>query len=130
MRIVAQRLLVAEATNRNSADAHLHEAVRVCEKLRIVMVRLIGLDGYAALLRRALALARTEVPELERVTVGSDCCMHGLEDLATDTTSGGIHGPTVVTAHLLGLLATFLGEPLTLQLVRDCWPAATLDDKP
>ncbi len=130
MRIVAQRLLVAEATNRNSADAHLHEAVRVCEKLRIAMVRLIGLDGYAALLRRALALARVEVPELERVTVGSDGCMHGLEDLATDNTSGGIQAPTVVTAHLLGLLATFLGEALTLRLVRECWPAATLDDNP
>ncbi len=29
-------------------------------------------------------------------------------------------------AHLVGLLVTFIGEPLTLTLVRDAWPGATL----
>ena len=33
----------------------------------------------------------------------------------------------VLVAHLLELLVTFIGAPLTLHLVRDKWPDATLD---
>ena len=29
-------------------------------------------------------------------------------------------------AQLLGLLVTFIGEPLTLRLVRDAWPNASV----
>jgi hypothetical protein len=29
-------------------------------------------------------------------------------------------------AQLLGLLVTFIGEPLTLRLVRDAWPDAPI----
>ena len=128
MRNLARRLLVVEATNQIVADAHVHEAVRVCEKLRISLIRLAGVDGFAALLRRALALARAEVPALERVTVNPDCSMEGLEDLAADAAGGGADAPAAITAHLLGLLVTFVGEPLTLRLVREAWPDASLDD--
>ena len=38
------------------------------------------------------------------------------------------HGPTLafkdVALQLLGLLLTFIGEPMTLRLVRDAWPDA------
>ncbi|HVK09314.1 MAG TPA: hypothetical protein VM597_11100, partial [Gemmataceae bacterium] len=34
----------------------------------------------------------------------------------------GSEGGVEVVAHLLGLLVTFIGEPLTLRLVRDAWP--------
>jgi hypothetical protein len=128
MRNLAQRLLVIEAANQSATDAHVHEAVRVCEKLRISLIRLCGSDGFASLLRRSLALARTEVPALQRVTVNPDCSMEGLEELAANGTDGGIHGPGAITAHLLGLLATFIGEPLTLRLVREAWPDASLDE--
>ena len=33
-----------------------------------------------------------------------------------------------VVAHLLGLLVTLIGEPLTRQLVRDEWPDAAVDE--
>ena len=128
MRNLAQRLLAVEAANQSAADAHLHEAVRVCEKLRIALIRLAGSDGFESLLRRALALARSEVPELDRVTVNPDCSMEGLEELATNATDGTVHAPVAITAHLLGLLSTFIGEPLTLRLVREAWPDASLDE--
>jgi len=31
-------------------------------------------------------------------------------------------------AHLLGLLVTFIGEPLALRLVGDAWPDAAVDE--
>ena len=41
---------------------------------------------------------------------------------------GGEAGAAVVV-QLLGLLVTFIGEPLTLRLVRESWPDAALDDE-
>src|SRR4029079_15553211 len=111
MRNLAERLLAVEAANQSATDAHLHEAVRVCEKLRISLTRLAGSDGFVSLLRRALALARAEVPALDRVTVKPDCAMDGLEELVAEATTGVVHGPLAITAHLLGLLVTFIGEP-------------------
>ena len=32
----------------------------------------------------------------------------------------------MIVAQLLGLLVTFIGEPLTLRLVRDAWPNASV----
>jgi hypothetical protein len=128
MRDLAQRLLALEAANRRTTDAHVHEAVRVCEKLRIPLIRLAGLDGFASLLRRTLALARAEVPALERVTVNPDCSMEGFEELAADATDGGVDAPVALTAHLLGLLVTFIGEPLTMRLVCEAWPGESLDE--
>jgi hypothetical protein len=128
MRDLARRLLVVEAANQSAPDAHLHEAVRVCEKLRISLIRLAGPDGFASLLRRSLALAQAEVPALQRVTVNSDCSMEGLEEIAADTTDGSVDAPMAITAQLLGLLVTFIGEPLTLRIVHEAWPDASWDE--
>ena len=68
MQALARRLLAVEAASQTAADPHVHEAVRVCEKLRISLTRFAGADGFTALLRRALALARAEVPALQSVT--------------------------------------------------------------
>jgi hypothetical protein len=35
----------------------------------------------------------------------------------------------ILIARLLGLLHMFLGEVLTLRLLRDAWPNATFDDR-
>ena len=128
MRDLARRLLAVEAASQSATDAHVHEAMRVCEKLRISLTRLAGADGFASLLRRSLALARMEVPSLQRVTVNPDCSIEGLDELAADATGGGVDAPVAITAHLLGLLVTFIGEPLTLRLVREAWPDVSLDD--
>ncbi len=128
MRKLAHRLLAVEAANGSATDAHVHEAVRVCEKLRVSLIRLVGSVGFALLLRRTLAIARAEVPALERVTVNPDGSMQGLEELAADGTDGTADAPVVITAHLLGLLVTFIGESLTLRLVREAWPGQSLDE--
>ncbi|MPZ47224.1 MAG: hypothetical protein GEV05_28455 [Betaproteobacteria bacterium] len=121
------RLLAAERSRTPVSNQHLYEAVRVCEKLRLSLTRFAGADGFASLLRRSLALARAEAPSLDRIAVNSDCSMDGLEALAADEADGGAEAAVALAAHLLGLLVTFIGEPLTLRLVRESWPDASFD---
>jgi len=128
MRELAQRLLAVEAASRSATHAHLHEAVRVCEKLRTSLTRFAGADGFTSLLRRALVLARSEVPLLLNVEVEDDGGLRGLDELAAEERNGMSEATVAMTGHLLGLLVTFVGEPITLRLVREAWPNASLDD--
>jgi hypothetical protein len=121
-------LLALEALPQPASHQHLYEAGRVCDKLRISLTRLAGAEGFASLLRRSLALARMEVPALNRVTVRPDCSMDGLETLAADEADGGAEAAGALAAHLLGLLVIFIGESLMLRLVREGWPDASFED--
>lgn len=131
IRRLSRKLLAVEAAGRTATDTPVHEAVRVCEKLRLTLTRFVGADGFVALQRRAIALARADVPSLQHITVTPDGSLVGLEDLVADASNSG-EGSTDETAaivvHLLGLLVTFIGEPLTLRLVRDAWPDVSLDE--
>jgi len=130
IRDLAQRLLTAEAARQSVAEPRAHAAVRVCEKLRVSLTRFAGVDGFAALLRRALALAREEVPALHGITEKTDGSLEGLEKLVADAGNSGVAGSdaaVAITVHLLWLLVTFIGEPLTVRLAREAWPDASLD---
>lgn len=127
MRELSRRLLAASNT---AADQHLHEAAVVSEKLRIPLTRFAGAEGFASLLRRALVLASAEVPALQSIKVGAEGRLEGFEIFPADTgTAAGSEAAIAITAHLLGLLGTFIGEPLTLRLVREAWPETSLDEQ-
>ncbi len=128
MRDLARRLVAVEATSQSATGAQVNEAVRVCDKLRISLTRFAGLDGFTSLLRRALALARADVPSLQTVKLKPDCSLEGLGMLAVDATNGGPEAAVAITAHLLGLLETFIGKPFTLRLVREAWPDTSLGE--
>ena len=125
MRDLARRLLAA---SQSASDPQVHEAVLVSDKLRISLTRFAGADGFTSLLRRALALARAEVPSLQSVKVGADGRLEGFELLAAQTGMDVAAAAAAITAHLLGLLVTFIGEPLTLALVREAWPDISLTE--
>ena len=125
---LAQRLLAVEAASRSASHPHVHEAVRVCQKLRISLTRFAGAEGFRSLLQRALALARADVPSAQSVNLKSDGSLEGLEVLAVDATNGGPEAAVAIIAHLLGLLETFIGQPLMLRLVRDAWPHGSVDE--
>lgn len=127
MRGLARRLLASEASHPSDSYQNLYGAMQVCEKLRLSLTRFAGADGFASLLRRSLALARAEVPSLNRITVNSDCSMDGLDALVAAEDDGGVEAAVALAAHLLGLLVTFIGEPLTQRLVRESWPDASFD---
>ena len=125
MRDLARRLLAA---SRSAADSDAQEAVLVNEKLRIALIQFAGADGFTALLRRALALASAEAPALKSATVSADGRLEGLEQLATLPGSVSGAAAVAITAHLLELLVTFVGEGLTLRLVRQAWPDMSLGE--
>jgi hypothetical protein len=125
-RDLARRLLAVEAASKSASDVQVHEAVRVCEKLRVSLTRFAGADGFTSLLRRALALARADFPSLQTATLKTDGCLEGLDVLAADRANGGPDAGVAIIVHLLGLLVTFIGEPLTVRLVREAWPEASL----
>jgi len=126
VRALAQRLLAFEAASEHAADAH--EAVRVITKLRVSLTRFAGPEGSASLLRRALTLAGTEVPALRTVKLNPDGSLDGFEAIAIDAVAGRPDVAIAITAHLLVLLITFIGYPLTLRLVREAWPDARVDE--
>ena len=124
MRELARRLL---AESQTAADSPVHEAAVVNEKLRIPLARFTGYEGFASLQRRALVLASLELPSLRSIKVGAEGRLEGLEELLaeTDAASGESEAAVVIIAHLLELLATFIGASLTLRLVREAWPGLT-----
>lgn len=121
MRDLARRLLAASQT---ASGPHGHEAVVMSERLGISLAKFAGADGYASLLRRALVLASADVPSLQSVKIGADGRLEGFEQLAADTDTDALGGEAAVaiTTHLLGLLVAFIGETLTLRLLRESWP--------
>ena len=95
--------------------------MRVCEKLRLPLAKLVGVAGYRSLMSRAMAIAKAEAPSLDVVRVRPDGSLEGFDGIDQNR---GAEAAIVVLVHLLSLLVTFIGEPLTLGLVRDTWPEA------
>ncbi|MDQ3257476.1 MAG: hypothetical protein M3R15_26930 [Acidobacteriota bacterium] len=126
---LARRLLAFEAAHDNSSTAGVDVAARVIEELRLRLIRLAGVDGFRSLLSRALTLAKAEVPSLKMVQVGADGSVEGFDGIEQSREAGAAEGAAgaVLVAHLLELLVTFIGTPLTLRLVRDAWPDASMD---
>ena len=102
--------------------------MRVVGELRLSLIKLAGVDGFRSLLSRALTLARAEVPSLNMVRVGADGSLEGFDGTEESEEAGAAtQAGTVLVAHLLELLVTFIGAPLTLRLVHDKWPDASMD---
>ena len=118
MQRLALRLLTVEAASPAASGSHVHEGVRVCVKLQISVTQFAGSEGFASLLRRALALARAENPSLQTVKLKPDGSLDNCDALAVPATDGEPEGAVAIIAHLLGLLETFVGERSTLRLVR------------
>jgi hypothetical protein len=137
MRDLAQRLLAYEAFADETSEPAESATLRVYEKLRQGLGEFAGVAGFQALASRALALARTEAPSLSAVRVSEDGALHGLREiehrLDIDKVRAGEfpagEGGIILIARLLGLLLLFLGEALTLSLLRVTWPGAAFDDR-
>ena len=105
--------------------------------ITIYLIGFAGVVGFHSLASRALALARPDAPGLSTAQVTADGSLMGLPELGPQI---GMHnhqagecqaseGGVILIARLLELLLIFLGEALTLRLLRDAWPAAAFDDR-
>jgi len=132
MRDLTQRLLSYEACAGNTSEPVESTTLRVYEKLRQSLGELAGAAGFQSLASRALTLARSEVPSLSAVQVAADGNLQGMSTigLPTDIEKDRVdEGGVILISRLLGLLFIFLGEALTLSLLREAWPGAVLDDR-
>lgn len=130
---LARRILAVEAARATAIDTQVDAAVRVCEKLQVPLSRFTGPAGFSSLLSRALVLAKAEVPALQVVQIRPDGSLAGFDEIKPDPNAGEQdagaleQGRVVLVAHLLGLLATFVGESLTQRLACDAWPDASIE---
>ncbi|MGZ8399424.1 MAG: hypothetical protein ACXWWN_10325 [Gemmatimonadales bacterium] len=95
-----------------------------CARLRAVLTRWIGSEGYRALVDRALDQARAEHPVLE----GLQCHGAGVEGFAAAV---GVHsaaevreGIMALVARLIDLLSRLIGEEMATRLVEQAWAGA------
>src|SRR5258707_1183819 len=129
MQSFARRVLACEPPGRKLSEAKTSEAFQVFDKLRPHLATLMGNGGFCALLSRALALANAEVSWLSAVNVKADGSLEGLKELRGQLDPAEFfEGGVVLLAQLLGLLVAFIGENLTVSLVREVWPEVSLND--
>lgn len=116
---LARRLMALETKCGASSEADECKALRVCEKLRAPLTKFFGIDGYRSLMIRAVAMGKAETASLGPVQVQPNGSLDGIthRDAAF-----------AVLVHLLSLLVTFVGERMTLRLLLDAWPGASLDE--
>jgi hypothetical protein len=129
MRDFSERLIAHATRGNRSSETETPAIFLVVEKLRPNLVTLLGNVGFRALLSRALVLTNSEIAWLRAVHVKADGSLEGLHELEAQLDPEEIaEGTVVLLAQLLGLLVVFIGESLTLRLVRDVWPKLSLDD--
>ncbi len=92
-----------------------------CARLRAVLTRWIGSEGYRALVDRALAQAAAEHPAV----AGLECRGGDLEGVAAAV---GVHsaaevreGILALVARLIDLLSRLIGEEMATRLVEQAW---------
>ena len=124
---LARQLLDFEkGTDKTPANAGA--VMRVFGKLRIKLTRFAGLVGFSALLSRALVLAKADAPSLGDVQAREDGTLVGLAETGQNAGPEAVGlARVILVAQFLELLVEFIGEPLTLTLVREVWPDASMD---
>ena len=127
LRQLALRALAERKGSTAGAGALAAAARRAYEDLTRVSAPLIGDVGVNALTGRTLYLAQRQYPWLVHTREPEEWngpfeqivfCLER-QDPAVATEAAG-----AVLATLTGLLVTFIGEPLTVHLLREAWPDA------
>src|ERR1017187_11041249 len=132
MRDLAHRLLTYEAGSGKNSVPIESPALRVYEKRRQSLGEFVGVAGFYSLASRAMVLAKPEAPSLNAAQVSGDGALQGLSEIETQigmNNDPAGEGGIILIDRLLGLLRIFLGEALTLSLLRNTWPGEPFDDR-
>lgn len=123
IRRLAKDLMAQEGTGSESSETNSQAVFRVFDRLRPHLATLLGNAGFWSFLSRALVLAKAEVPWLRTLRLKPDGALEGLGELQAQVGPDAFfEGEVVLLAHVLGLLVAFIGEDLTLRIVREVWP--------
>jgi hypothetical protein len=128
MRYFAQRLIAYEASADPSYLTENQTAFGIIRKLRPQLEELMGTTGFRALVSRSMLLAEEEAPGMSGTRMNLDGSFGGTEEIQVNPDEQAIAtGGVVMLAWLLGLLGSFIGELLTMQLVLEVWPDLSLN---
>ena len=122
----AARTLVAAEVGEAATAAELAVgAERACEKLHRHLARVIGEVGVRALFSRSLSVSAVAFPWLPAPEgVPADApWRHLCTQIETQPVAIGLEASVQVIATLIGLVARFIGDGLTLRLLAEVWPA-------
>jgi hypothetical protein len=115
----ATRLLALEREAASSGEPETTAAGRVYDKLHAHLAPLVGVAGVRLLFVRSAKLTRGEYARLVEITAEGPTklreCLHA-QDSVVATEAADLF------ATFLALLATFIGERLTTQVLRRAWP--------
>jgi hypothetical protein len=129
IRRLAKQILAYEHEANSSSVPPSHLEFRVIEKLNFYFVALMGSYAYRVVLSRALATASEEVPWLSKISVNQDRMLEGWSELEKSMAPDVLfEGRVVLLARLLEFLITFVGETMTLRMLRDVWPKVSAQD--
>ena len=130
LRHLALKVMAQHAGPAAGAEALLAAAQRAYDDVARVSAPLIGDVGVEALTGRAVHLAQREYPWLvhrrepeqaEGPFASLKTCLERQDPAVASECVGA------VLATFMGLLVTFIGEPLTAGILRKAWPAAFSD---
>jgi hypothetical protein len=137
IQVLVRRILASEAGNSQDPDHLFDAAERVFEKMRAHLSKRIGPEGYRTLLLRAVVLSLADFPKLCNLRLETNGAIAGLRPAAEPDSTGksssealqaSLDGAIAVETRFLDLLAAFIGEDLTLHILRAVWPGVPLDD--
>jgi len=139
MRDLAHRLLAFEAAADKTSEPAMSAPLRVYEKLRQSLCALAGVAAFQSIAFSALTQAKSEAPDLWAVRIAADGSLEGLgefenqpDEFEPQPGSGKEQagdGGIILIDHVLGLLLIFLGQAITINLLRNAWPGAFFDDR-
>jgi hypothetical protein len=128
----AKRLLALEGEWEADAEECAEAAGRVYDKLADQLAPLLGGAGVQAMFVRSAKLARGELPflaELVPAIEGSGEGATGLRAyLLTLEPDAATQAATVLFGTFLDLIISFIGDRLTVQVLRGAWPK--IDETP
>lgn len=121
---LVRRLLQQEAGGAHDTESLAAAVERACRKLSGELETLVGRGGVAALLGRAVNLAKREFAFLGtvRLQMEGPVALDGLREALQGRGGAEAQAASVaLLAHLLGLLVNLVGEDLGLRPVMNVW---------
>lgn len=117
----AKRLLAAEGARGRSSEECAAAAWRIYQKLDARLAPLLGPAGVQALFARSAKLAQADFGSLAEVATSDGMNKLGASLQALDPAQATEVAATLF-ATFLELMTTFIGERLTVLVLRSAWP--------
>ena len=119
---LANQLIHHEYNDIGEISKDFNPIIRLFERLRISVSKVLGAAGYNSLLRRSLDMAKVIAPSLETVSIGETSTLGIRTEVAEDYSQlvedkAGF----ILLTQFLSLLVLFIGEPLAMSLVQQVW---------